>query len=70
MWTAWVLGSSEMQLGQAVGALKDLSARGVDSCRPVHVEAMRQAALRTGPVRNFKICKVDTDTKRIEVTLA
>jgi hypothetical protein len=23
-----------------------------------------------GQVRNFKICKVDTDTKRIEVTLA
>ncbi len=53
--TAWALGSSEMQLGQAVGALKDLSARGVDSCRPVHVEAMRQAALRTGPVKQVML---------------
>ena len=26
--------------------------------------------LRTGQVRNFKISKIDTDTKRIEVTLA
>ena len=50
---AWAVGSSEFRIGQAIGALQDLSARGVDSCRPAHVEAMRQAALRTGPVKQI-----------------
>jgi sensor c-di-GMP phosphodiesterase-like protein len=49
--SAWALGSSEMRLGQTVAALQDLAARGVDSCRPAHVEAMRQTALLTGPIK-------------------
>ena len=53
--TAGALGSAEIQLGQAVGALDDLSARGVDSCRPPHTEAMRQAVLRTGPVKQVML---------------
>ena len=48
---AWALGSAEAQLGQTVAALRALSARGVDSCRPTNLEAMRQAALLTGPIK-------------------
>jgi sensor c-di-GMP phosphodiesterase-like protein len=51
--SAWALGSSELQLGQAIAVLQDLAAQGVDSCRPGHVDAMRQAALRTGPVKQI-----------------
>ena len=53
--SAWALGSSEMRLGQAIAALQELAARGVDSCRPGHVEAMRQAALLTGPVKQIML---------------
>src|SRR3954470_23674292 len=53
--SAWALGSSEMRLGQAVAALQELSARGVDSCRSAHVEAMRQTALLTGPIKQVML---------------
>ncbi len=52
---AWALGSAEIQLGQTIAALQDLSARGVDSCRPAHVEAMRQTALLTGPIKQVML---------------
>jgi len=51
--SAWARGSSELRLGQAIAVLQDLAAQGVDSCRPGHVDAMRQAALRTGPVKQI-----------------
>ena len=50
---AWALGSSETRLGQAIAVLQELAAQGVDSCRPGHVEAMRQGALLTGPVKQI-----------------
>ena len=52
---AWALGSAEIQLGQTVTALRALSARGVDSCRPTNLEAMRQAALLTGPIKEVML---------------
>ena len=59
--TAWALGSSETRLGQSIAALRDLSARGVDSCRPPHVEAMRQASLATGPVKQVMLIAANGD---------
>jgi sensor c-di-GMP phosphodiesterase-like protein len=50
---AWALGSSETRLGQAIAVLQELAAQGVDSCRPGHVEAMRQGALLTGSVKQI-----------------
>jgi sensor c-di-GMP phosphodiesterase-like protein len=52
---ARVLGSAETRLGQAVATLYDLSARGVDSCQPSHVAAMRQAVLLTAPVKEVML---------------
>jgi sensor c-di-GMP phosphodiesterase-like protein len=52
---AWALGSSEIRIGQTIAALQELSARGVDSCRPAHLEAMRQAALLTGPIKQVML---------------
>lgn len=59
---AWAMGSAESQLGQAIAALRDLSARGVDSCRPAHLEAMRQAALLTGPVKQIMLIAANGET--------
>jgi sensor c-di-GMP phosphodiesterase-like protein len=52
---AWALGATESRLGQATAAIEDLAARGVDSCRPAHVEAMRQAVIRTGPIKQVML---------------
>ena len=51
--TVWALASAETRLGQAMSALQELAARGVNSCRPGHVDAMRQAALLTGPIKQI-----------------
>ena len=59
---AWALGSVEIQLGQTIAALRDLSARGVDSCGPAHVEAMRQASLLTGPVKQIMLIGPNEET--------
>ena len=52
---AWALRSAEVQLGRTVATLQDLSARGVDSCQPADLEAMRQAVLRTGPIKELML---------------
>lgn len=53
--SAWALETSELRLGQAIAALQELSARGVESCRPNHADAMRQAALLTGPIKQVML---------------
>ena len=52
---AWALGYAETQIGQAATAVKELSANGVDSCRPAQVEAMRRAVLRAGPFKELML---------------
>ena len=59
--SAWALDSSEMRLGQAIAALQELSARGIDSCRPGHLEAMRQTALLTGPIKQLMLTAANGD---------
>jgi hypothetical protein len=51
----WALGHAEAQIGQAIAAIQDLSGRGVDSCKPPHIEAMRRTALQTGPVKEITL---------------
>ena len=51
----WALGHAEAQIGQAIAAIKDLAVRGVDSCKPPNIEAMRRAAMQTGPVKEFAL---------------
>jgi len=62
MTAARALESTEIRVGQSIAALQDLSARGVDSCKPVHVEAMRQAALLTGPIKQVMLIAPNGDT--------
>jgi sensor c-di-GMP phosphodiesterase-like protein len=62
MTAARALGSAEIRVGQSIAALQELSARGVDSCKPVHVEAMRQTALLTGPIKQVMLIAPNGDT--------
>lgn len=52
---AWALGYAETRIGQTVTVLKDLSANGIDSCRPAQIEAMRRAVLLTGPFKELML---------------
>lgn len=56
---AWALASAEIQIGQTVAALDALSVSGVDSCRPANLDAMRQAALLTGPAKEVMLIASD-----------
>jgi sensor c-di-GMP phosphodiesterase-like protein len=52
---AWALGYAETRIGQTVTAVKELSANGVDSCRPAQMEAMRRAVLLSGPFKELML---------------
>ncbi len=58
---AWALRSTETRLEQSIAALQELSARGVDSCKPAHVEAMRQTTLLTGPIKQVMLIATSGD---------
>ncbi len=54
---------AESRVTQVVGALDELAARGADSCRPNHVEAMRYAAFNTSPIKEVAIVGPDGQTQ-------
>ena len=53
---------AESRITHVVDALDDLAARGVDSCEPNHLEAMRQAAFETSPVKEVAVVGPDGQT--------
>jgi len=53
---------AEARVKEAVGALDNLAARGVDSCEPAQVEAMRIAAFNTIPVKEVAVVGPDAET--------
>jgi len=53
---------AEARVREAVGALDGLAARGVDSCDPAHIEAMRYAAFNTVPVKEIAVVGPDAET--------
>lgn len=50
---------AESRVVQTVGALNKLAARGVDSCQPDHLDAMRQTAFTTVPTKEITIVGPD-----------
>ena len=53
---------AESRVTQVIATLDGLAARGVDSCRPSDVEAMRQAAFDTMPVKEIAVIGPDGQT--------
>ncbi len=53
---------AESRIVRATKALDELASRGIDSCRPAHVEALRQATFATTPVKEFSVIAVDGRT--------
>ena len=53
---------AEFRVTQVIATLDDLAARGVDSCRPDDIEAMRQATFDTAPIKEIAIVGPDGQT--------
>src|SRR5215475_6729270 len=53
---------AETRVKDTIGALDNLAARGVDSCEPVQIEAMRFAAFNTIPVKEVAVVGPDGET--------
>ncbi len=53
---------AESRVTHVIGALDELAAQGVNSCRPSHVDAMRQAAFITNPIKEIAVVGPDGQT--------
>jgi len=53
---------ADTRVKDSVGALDSLAARGVDSCEPAQIEAMRFAAFNTIPVKEVAVVGPDGET--------
>jgi sensor c-di-GMP phosphodiesterase-like protein len=53
---------ADARLSQTIGALNELAAQGVNSCRPDHLDAMRQAAFNNSPIKAIAILGPDGQT--------
>ena len=53
---------AEARVRDAVGALDGLATRGIDSCGPGQIEAMRYAAFHTIPVKEIAVVGPDAET--------
>jgi len=53
---------AEARVQQVLGALDSLAARGVDSCQPANIEAMRLATLHAIPVKEIAVLGPDGQT--------
>ena len=53
---------AESRIGRAIGILDDLAGRGVDSCNPAHLDALRQATFTTTPVKELSVVAPDGRT--------
>ena len=53
---------AEARVRDAIGALDHLAGRGVNSCDPAQIEAMRQAAFSTIPVKEVSVVGPDAET--------
>ena len=56
------LALAESRISRAIAILDDLANRGVDSCEPAHLDALRQATFATTPVKELSIVAPDGST--------
>lgn len=60
---AEALASVEAHVRNAIATLDGLAKEGVNSCRPAHIDAMRQAVLRSGPIKQIVFLGSDGDVQ-------
>ncbi len=52
----------EARIARVIAALDDLSAQGIDSCRPAHIDAMRRTSFATIPMKELSVVAGDGQT--------
>lgn len=57
-----VIALAEFRIEQARASLLELSVKGIETCRPPHVEVMRQAAFLSGIIKEFSIVNAHGET--------
>ena len=60
---------AESRITQTIATLDGLAARGVDSCQPSNIEAMRHAAFDTIPVKEIALVGADGQTQCTDLGL-
>src|SRR5689334_6314809 len=53
---------SEARVDRVLAAIEDVAKRGINSCQPAHIEALRQATFTTFAVKEFSIIDADGRT--------
>jgi sensor c-di-GMP phosphodiesterase-like protein len=53
---------AESRIGRTITILTELANRGIDSCRPTHVDTLRQATFATTPVKEISVLGPDGRT--------
>jgi sensor c-di-GMP phosphodiesterase-like protein len=56
------LALSDARIARVIDSLDNLTRRGIDSCRPAHLEALRQANFATTPVKELSLLGPDGQT--------
>ena len=57
-----VIAIAESRIGRVMAALNELAQRSVDSCRPAHIDALRQAVFATMPAKEISVVSADGRT--------
>jgi sensor c-di-GMP phosphodiesterase-like protein len=57
-----IIALAEGRISRAIAILDDLAARGVNSCEPAHLDALRQATFATTPVKELSVIAPDGST--------
>src|SRR5439155_4836100 len=47
--------AAERQIGQTIALINDVTARGLDTCRPAHIEMMRQLVFVSGLIKEVTL---------------
>jgi sensor c-di-GMP phosphodiesterase-like protein len=58
----WTIGNIDGQIGRTVAVLDDLAQRGLDGCSEVGRDALRQAVVRAGPVKELSLVNSHGET--------
>ena len=57
-----IVALAEGRISRAIAMLDDLAARGINSCEPAHLDALRQATFATTPVKELSVIAPDGST--------
>ena len=64
------LALADARVAHVINSLGDLARRGIDSCRPSHIQALRQANFATTPIKEISLVGHDGQTLCTDLDIA